>query len=461
MLALNIIRKSPEDLLHPLDFYQVAPILFLQLEKIFSWIIPNTELGLRLLPLIAFLISLYLFLKILAQYHANTYVLIFCISLFAFNSPLLYYSSEVKQYMTDVLVLSAMYFILLKPYSNRENQFVILCVAGPICIFLSNVSPVILFSVGAYLVYQYFFEERKFFLQILILFLVWLTSFSIYYALFIYKHPSKEQMITYWGNLQVFAPRNPLGKEFYFFLGDKWSMITHYLFQFGGITSKFLSILFIIGTYCLIKEKKAGLLLLVFLPILLHLLLSSFKLYPFDVRLLLYTIPLFILVFSFGFKKMVDMLFTDLKIQRFRILALLIPIWLFSALLANGFYTAQLPFKKEELKKNLVYISNHKHSNDGVYVYCAAIHQFNYYRDIKLFTIDQKSIRVGQYYPENDKYVEEILALKGSQWLVFSHSGSDEQYIVSKLVDLGYKLEDQYKDVGSGSFLFDFKNETK
>jgi hypothetical protein len=199
---------------------------------------------------------------------------------------------------------------------------------------------------GAYLVYQYFFEERKFFLRILILFLVWLTSFSIYYAFFIYKHPSTEQMITYWANLQVFARRNPLSREFYFFLRDKWSMITHYLFQFGGITSKFLSILFIIGTYCLIKEKKAGLLLLVFLPILLHLVLSSFKLYPFDVRLLLYTIPLFILVFSFGFKKMVDILFTDLKIQRFRILALFIPIWLFSSLLANGFFTAQMPFKK-------------------------------------------------------------------------------------------------------------------
>jgi hypothetical protein len=67
MLALNIIRKSPEDLLHPLDFYQVAPILFLQIEKMFSWIIPNSELGLRLLPLIVFLISLYLFLKILVQ----------------------------------------------------------------------------------------------------------------------------------------------------------------------------------------------------------------------------------------------------------------------------------------------------------------------------------------------------------------------------------------------------------
>ena len=68
---------------------------------------------------------------------------------------------------------------------------------------------------------------------------------------------------------------------------------------------------------------------------------------------------------------------------------------------------------------------------------------------------------MGQYYSENEKYIEEILTLKGSQWLVFSHSGSDEQYIVSKLVDLGYKLEDQYKDVGSSSFLFDSKNETR
>lgn len=82
-------------------------------------------------------------------------------------------------------------------------------------------------------------------------------------------------------------------------------------------------------------------------------------------------------------------------------------------------------------------------------------------RDIKLFSINEDLVKVGQYYSENEKYIEEILTLRGRQWLVFSHSGSDEQYIVSKLVDLGYKLEDQYKDVGSGSFLFDFKNETK
>jgi len=57
-LALNIITKDSCDLMNPLDYYQVAPIGFLFIEKAFSIVIPGSELGLRLFPLISFWISL-------------------------------------------------------------------------------------------------------------------------------------------------------------------------------------------------------------------------------------------------------------------------------------------------------------------------------------------------------------------------------------------------------------------
>lgn len=52
-LALNIINKSYLELFQPLDNGQVAPILFLQIEKIFTTIIPNSEIGLRVFPFLS------------------------------------------------------------------------------------------------------------------------------------------------------------------------------------------------------------------------------------------------------------------------------------------------------------------------------------------------------------------------------------------------------------------------
>src|SRR5690348_8234454 len=95
-VALNIINKSHADLLRPMDYNQVAPILFLQIEKLFSELIPNSEYGLRLYPLLCFLLSLFLFFKILREVFHHYYTILLAISIFVFNATLIYYSSEVK-----------------------------------------------------------------------------------------------------------------------------------------------------------------------------------------------------------------------------------------------------------------------------------------------------------------------------------------------------------------------------
>ena len=81
-LALNIITKNSLELLAPLEYKQVAPILFLQLEKVFSLLIPNSEYGLRLVPLLFFWFSLYLFYRITHILFSNAYTIIFSLSLY-------------------------------------------------------------------------------------------------------------------------------------------------------------------------------------------------------------------------------------------------------------------------------------------------------------------------------------------------------------------------------------------
>jgi hypothetical protein len=458
MLAVNIINRNPIELLHPLNFYVVGPVLFLQIEKLFSFLVPNSELGLRIFPVISFLTSIFFFFKILKQQHDNKYVLIFAVSLFVFNSSLLYYASEAKQYMSDTMVVTAVYFIALLKFEKKQKQFLALGLAGVVAVFLSNVSPIILFSVGTYLLYQYLFIERNHFLHLVLLIAVWTLTFSVYYFLFIHNHPAAGPMIAYWSPLNVFLPKNPFDKSFYIFLWDKWFMISNELFQFGSTIAKLITLCFVLGFLRLVISKRIELLVLTILPILLHVILSGFKLYPFDMRMILYLSPLLILIFSFGFKELIEVLFADLQIQRLRVLALLIPVWFGSVLYANGFYAARFPFKKEELKKTLLFINSNRMEDDLIYIYPGAIHAFNYYRNIKLFNVKEGLLKVGGYYPlEFEKYLDEILLLRGNNWLVFSHAGDEEKYIIDQLKFKGYSIVKEYKDVGSSAYLFDFE----
>ena len=64
VLVLDIINTGSLDLLKPLKSGAVGPILFLLLEKFFSNLIPNSEYGLRILPLLCYLTSLFFFYNI-------------------------------------------------------------------------------------------------------------------------------------------------------------------------------------------------------------------------------------------------------------------------------------------------------------------------------------------------------------------------------------------------------------
>lgn len=101
-LALNLIGKSASQLLHPLDYVQGAPVGFLLLERLDIRLFGSTELSLRLEPLVAGVLALALFVLVARRILSAVAALV-AVVLVAASGPLVYYSSEVKQYSTDVL----------------------------------------------------------------------------------------------------------------------------------------------------------------------------------------------------------------------------------------------------------------------------------------------------------------------------------------------------------------------
>ncbi len=459
MLALNIINKNNIQLLFPLDYYQVAPILFLQVEKFFSLLLPNSEYGLRLFPLFAFWVSSYLFYKILNLIFKNSNIIIVGLSLFLFNATLLYFSSEVKQYMIDVLVLLGLYFLVLKPYKEAKTQMYLLGIFGAISIMLSNVSPILLACIGLHLVIKGIRMPKSNIKSIFVLFGVLGVTFLIYYVAFIHHHPTKDFMLKFWTKNNAFMPINPFDAIFYRFFYDKVLTVFYYFFTFG--TLLFISFIFFycLGIFYLVRFKKIDFIILTLVPFMLHLILSSFKLYPFHERLLLYNIPLIIFVFLLGFQYLASILYVYFKGIRFGKLYLFIPIFLiFNVLSFSNSITKGFPMKRDEIKESIQYIEKMSITSDRICVYFAALCAFQYYQDIN-FMATKKPTILGCW-DKNirlKKTIDDFNQLKGKNWLLFSQVfDNEEAKMIHYLDSLGYPKLNSFKTNGSSAYYYDF-----
>ena len=126
-LALNVVHKSARELAGPLDHGQMAPIAFLWLEKATVSVFGAGEWSLRLVPFAAGLIALVLFARLARATLASAGTLV-AAGLFALNHRLVYYSSEVKQYATDVAVSVALLCIAI--VLRRRTRSVVAAMAA-------------------------------------------------------------------------------------------------------------------------------------------------------------------------------------------------------------------------------------------------------------------------------------------------------------------------------------------
>lgn len=454
-IANNIMSRNFLDLLFPLDYGQVAPVLFLLFTKLFSLIIPNSELGLRVFPLLSYLFSIIIFYKICKLLFKNKISITFCLSLFVFNYALIYYSSESKQYMSDVFVLLLLYYTTIKYSLTITIHYLRFIVVGSICIFMSNITPIVLLSCGIYLVLINSKEiikvnqMRKLFL---IIFSVWLASFVFYYLFFIHNHPTRESMIEYWS--YAFLPNNPFNSSFYIFLFDKFKMIFFSLLDFGIIGKFFVLLFYLIGLVFIFLNKNLKFVILFIIPIVVHLVLSAFKLYPFDTRLALYSSALYIIIITFGFENLINSKY----LQKFNnsFINVLIP-FLF---LVNFFYSKPLPVKNEEIKEVLSYINTNIKDDQSIFVYYAAEPAFKYYQSIKFFNTNNKIISTEFYegikfWNVKNKTFEEIKKVPCPLWLVFSHVfANEENNIIQKLDSVGYNRIESFEVKGASVYLF-------
>lgn len=458
-VALNIMSRDFKMLLKPLDYNAVAPILFLQLEKIATEILPNSEYGFRIIPLLSYWLSIYFFLKILRLYFKNASVIAICFAMFTFNSTLIYYSSETKQYMLDVLSLTSMnYFILSESYTSSKRIF-ILVILGIILIFLSNVAPVILFCTGIYLLYANYKNQKIKLKYLLGIYSIWLLFYFGYYISFIYDHPSKSAMLRHWQESNSFMPINLCLDELYRFYILKLGGIAKSLFNYGYIGIFFIIILLMVGITKVINDKLKRWILLL-LPIIIHLILSALKLYPFETRLILYLLPCIIITIGFGLINILDKSRIANKYEKQLIIII--------SLLFLGIFLKSGIKETHNIKASIKFIEKHKQSRDLIYVSALAKLPLEFYQKIGFTQIKGDYLIFGErtiYWNganwdfDQNKFKNELGRLSGPVWFLFTDVGDEiykikflNQYCGIKKVKLKYSFVNN----GSYAYLYDF-----
>lgn len=464
-LAINIIERNHFELLKPLDFLQMAPILFLQIEKLLVSLIPDSEYGLRLFPLICYLCSLFLFYKIINIFHKNPYTVIFSLSLFVFNATLIYYSSEVKQYMTDVFVLTAIFYFTLKSYKKERYKYYWLGAVGAISLFLSNVACIILFSTGLYLLYDIYINRKNNLIDLFVVSFIWISSFLVYYFFFIFDHPLMLQKVDSFLNYPyAFLPLNPFSLQFYEFFWLIGKTITCGLFRFTIIGGIIISILIIIGIVKLIGKKNIGIFILGVTPFIIHLLLSGFYLYPVQKRTILYISVCICIICSFGFDFLINKLFPTLKNSKSKVLSLSIPL---SAAFLMSFYIFKVgfPFVVHSDTKNCIkYIDQNWQNKDMLYVinYDATV-PFQYYGDISyLKKIDEHRVILDNFFIlDSIKTIEKFSHLSGRTWFLIGAGKEREKelrFLHSYLKSNDKNVIQEFHSVKTDVYLYDMGN---
>jgi hypothetical protein len=311
-LAVNIVERSFAGLLEPLDFDQVAPIGFLMLAKALVLVLGASEYVLRLVPLAAGLGALPLFYLTVREFLGRAEAAV-ALMLVAISEPLIFYSSEVKQYSSDVFCALAILWpgarLLCRGPSWRRALG--LAAAGVLGMWMSIPAAYVLGGVAAALFLRALVRKRiSEALTVVGISAACLASFALHYRLFLAPAQASNYLAESWEAFMAPVPRFDAPTLAWY----RESALAVFNDPLGFPSTELAAAAFLIGTVALVRRRwLAALMLLV--PLGLALLASMLGLMPFPVsdehhlleryypfygRLLLFTAPLFFAVMGCG-----------------------------------------------------------------------------------------------------------------------------------------------------------------
>jgi hypothetical protein len=149
-VAVNLIRRGYLDLLRPLDYGQVCPIIFLWCELTAVKLLGFSEWSLRLFPLVSSVASLVLFRHATGRIVRGVPLLL-AVAIFAVSFHPILHAADVKPYASDLLAALAIIAVVIEflQAPQRARWLWALAAIAPVAIGLSH--PAIFVATGTML----------------------------------------------------------------------------------------------------------------------------------------------------------------------------------------------------------------------------------------------------------------------------------------------------------------------
>jgi uncharacterized membrane protein len=463
MLALNIVNRDFLGLLKPLDYDQGAPLGFLLLEKLTITLLGNGQLTLRLPSVVAGCLALVLFYLLLRRFLSPAGVLP-ALALFAFSERLIYYTSELKQYIFDVfsilMVLCVFAYFSPRPDepSPAGRRWLPMLLAGILAVWFSHPVVFALAGVGMALLWQNR-RNRYQLTQAGLVIAGWLVSFGGVFLVSLNDLASNPFLMAYWQD--YFMPMPP------------WSNPGWVLETFIGMFSSFalrippwLALGLLLAGFAFLFRKNSALGLALALTIVAAFGASALGKYPLGGRMLVFAAPLSLAVVGAAFAGLYGLL------ERVRWVAVLMVLSLALVVLFEPVTRSLDLFLSPKMQENmhpaLQQLRGRYQADDLIYVYYGGMPAFRYYAPFYGFSEGQFTAGEMSYYHLLEPTLADIESLRGNArvWILFSHvyaeRGIDEREAVLAYIDeqnLG-KCRVESREPGTSVFLYlcDFAN---
>ncbi|HEU4719918.1 MAG TPA: glycosyltransferase family 39 protein [Gemmatimonadaceae bacterium] len=303
-IALNIVGRTFVGLTRPLDYAQSAPVGFLWLERLAVVIGGANELALRAFPLLAGCLLLAVVWS-LGRRLLDVRGAALCLALAALSPLLIYYSNEVKPYVVDAFVTSALTYVALElldaPDSPRAWRRML--VAELLGLLLSTPCAFVLAAVGSALATHPAIRTSAIgWRRLLGTGAVWLLLFTVGYLSLYRSTASSFHMQDSWSSSFLVPPLSNMAQLAHGAARTMW------IDTFVGVDNamlprKFIAAMAILtatGALSLWRRRGLPVALLLVLPFVVTAGASYASLWPLTPRLLVFLIPILALLLGTG-----------------------------------------------------------------------------------------------------------------------------------------------------------------
>jgi len=453
LLALNIANRQLAELLQPLDNSQAAPLGFLFAERLVVNLLGTSEYALRLFPLLCGIGSMFIFWR-LARQLLPPFGVVVGLAIFSVSRPLIYYSTEVKQYSVDVAIALFLWWALAGLETRLEQEWwrapAITALLGAIAVWCSYPAVFVVGGVGMHWLWQAVRDRSRTALVVRgLVGVAWVGSFmAAYLTAHVVNEPTMRDL---WHDLDAAAPLVPRSSTDLAWF--KAGGLTLSALPLGWTAAGLVTLTALVGGFALWSRHRkwcwwfAGTLMLTWLA-------SGLEKYPLTARLWLFLSPAVMLLVAAGVEEVWRRTRGALPI-----LAPALTVLLLAYPMLSAGHQVLHPREREEVRPLLEHIRLHQRPGDLLYLYHRAEIAALYYAGRGLNFPGQVVVgmrRNGNWYA----YEHDLEKLRGRAraWFLFSHvdrpKGIDEENLILQHLDrLGVRLDAQRR-TGASVYLY-------